>query len=81
VGGWTLVPVADPSRSVSKTHAELDVDAGGLWVTDRGSTNGTVVSEPGHAPRVVAPGTRARAPFGAAVHLGELHLTVEEVGV
>jgi pSer/pThr/pTyr-binding forkhead associated (FHA) protein len=78
--GWALVPVQDPRRSVSKTHAELDVDGSGLWVTDRGSTNGTVVSEPGRPPRLVEPGARARVPLGAALHLGELRLGVREVG-
>ena len=76
--GWALLPVRDPKRSVSKTHAALDVDGGGLWVTDRGSTNGTVVSEPGRPPRVVERGARARVPVGAALHLGELRFAVRE---
>jgi hypothetical protein len=74
-GGWTLLALDDPRRSVSKTHAELGVDHGGLWVTDRGSTNGTVVSVPGAPPRVVEPGARVRVPAGASIHLGEYRVT------
>ncbi|WP_255372018.1 RDD family protein [Cellulosimicrobium sp. CUA-896] len=62
-----LVAVAD--RSVSKTHAELGVDPGGLWIVDRGSTNGTVVSVPGAPPRLADPGARVRVPVGATIHV------------
>ncbi|WP_069388147.1 RDD family protein, partial [Cellulosimicrobium cellulans] len=75
-GDWILVAVEDPTRSVSKTHAELGVDPGGLWVTDRGSTNGTVVSVPGTPPRVVEPGARVRVPVGATIHVGDRRLLV-----
>ncbi|MBD5785579.1 RDD family protein [Cellulosimicrobium terreum] len=78
-GSWNLVAVDDPTRSVSKTHAELGVDGGGLWVTDRGSTNGTVVSAPGTPPRVVAPGTRVRVPVGGTVHVGDRRVVVRAV--
>lgn len=75
-GDWILVAVDDPTRSVSKTHAELGVDPGGLWVTDRGSTNGTVVSVPGTPPRVAEPGARVRVPVGATIHVGDRRLLV-----
>ncbi|WP_285821160.1 RDD family protein [Cellulosimicrobium sp. Marseille-Q4280] len=73
---WILVAVEDPTRSVSKTHVELGVDPDGLWVSDRGSTNGTVVSAPGTAPRVAAPGARVRVPVGATIHVGDRRLVV-----
>tara|TARA_R110002020_G_scaffold77567_3_gene195786 strand:+ start:224 stop:604 length:381 start_codon:yes stop_codon:yes gene_type:complete len=38
------VSVQDPSKSVSKTHAALEVRDGLLWVTDLHSTNGTTVT-------------------------------------
>lgn len=75
-GPWTLVAVDDPTRSVSKTHAELRVDPSGLWLTDRGSTNGTVVSVPGSPPRVAEPGARVRVPVGATIHVGDRRLVV-----
>ncbi|MBD8080579.1 RDD family protein [Cellulosimicrobium arenosum] len=76
---WQLVAVDDPTRSVSKTHAEIGVDAGGLWVTDRGSTNGTVVSAPGTPPRVVEPGARVRVPAGGTIHVGDRRIVVHAV--
>jgi uncharacterized RDD family membrane protein YckC len=39
-----LIKVADETRTVSKTHLSLSVDANGLFVMDRGSTNGTTVT-------------------------------------
>jgi predicted component of type VI protein secretion system len=75
-GPWNLVAVDDPTRSVSKTHAELRADPSGLWLTDRGSTNGTVVSVPGAPPRVAEPGTRVRVPVGATIHVGDRRIVV-----
>jgi len=71
-----LVRVDDPTRSVSKNHADLDVDSAGLWLTDRGSTNGTVISVPGLPPRVAEPGARVRVPVGATIHVGDRRIVV-----
>lgn len=40
-----LVKVVDEARTVSKTHLALTVDSRGVLVTDRGSTNGTAVTD------------------------------------
>ncbi|MEV0892265.1 RDD family protein [Promicromonospora sp. NPDC050262] len=74
--GYILVRVDDPTRSVSKNHAELGVDSAGLWLTDRGSTNGTVVSAPGRSPQVAEPGARVRVPVGSTIHVGDRRLVV-----
>ncbi|MGC5167649.1 RDD family protein [Luteimicrobium sp. DT211] len=71
-----LVAVPDPGRSVSKTHAELGVDASGLWLVDRGSTNGTTVEAPGAAPVTAEPGRQVRVPAGATVRLGDAAVVV-----
>lgn len=71
-----LVRVEDPTRSVSKNHAELGVDPAGLWLTDRGSTNGTVVSAPGRSPQVAEPGARVRVPMGSTIHVGDRRIVV-----
>lgn len=71
-----LVRVDDPTRSVSKNHAELGVDPAGLWLTDRGSTNGTVVSAPGRSPQVAEPGARVRVPMGSTIHVGDRRIVV-----
>ncbi|WP_164544995.1 RDD family protein [Antribacter gilvus] len=77
---WILVKIDDPTRSVSKTHAEMGVDSAGLWLTDRGSTNGTVVSAPGLPPRVAEPGARVRVPVGSTIHLGDRRVMVHPEG-
>ncbi|MFJ2299622.1 RDD family protein [Oerskovia paurometabola] len=72
----TLVRVEDPTRSVSKTHAELGFDAGGLWVQDRGSTNGTVLLPPGGAPVALDPGVRVPVPVGSVITVGDRRIVV-----
>ncbi len=44
LAGGRAVPVSDPWKSVSKTHAILQVRDGMLWVTDLHSTNGTSIT-------------------------------------
>jgi hypothetical protein len=44
-----LVKLSDESRTVSKTHLALGVDDAGLFVVDRGSTNGSTITAPGRA--------------------------------
>lgn len=73
-----LVRIDDPSRSVSKNHADLGVDSAGLWVSDRGSTNGTVVSVVGQPPRVVESGARIRVPAGSTIHVGDRRIVVHK---
>ncbi|SKC47650.1 RDD family protein [Krasilnikoviella flava] len=75
-----LVRVDDPTRSVSKNHADLDVDSAGLWLNDRGSTNGTVISVAGLPPRVAEPGARVRVPVGATIHVGDRRIVVHPGG-
>ncbi|RXR23565.1 FHA domain-containing protein [Oerskovia turbata] len=72
----TLVRVEDPTRSVSKTHVELGFDAGGLWVQDRGSTNGTVLLRPGGAPVALDPGVRVPVPVGSVITVGDRRIVV-----
>lgn len=40
-----LVKVVDDTRTVSKTHLALGTDRNGVYVTDRGSTNGSTVTD------------------------------------
>lgn len=65
----------DPVRSVSKTHLEVGVDAQGVWVRDRASTNGTVVGWDG--TRIPCPPyEQVRVPVGATVEFGRYWFTV-----
>ncbi|NYI58020.1 putative RDD family membrane protein YckC [Cellulomonas soli] len=74
-----LVTIDDPGRSLSRTHARFGIDAGGFWVSDAGSGNGTSLTAPGHARMVVPPGQRVPVPSGSTVHLGERTFTVHAV--
>ena len=75
-GPSTLVRVDDPTRSVSKTHAELGFDASGLWVQDRGSTNGTVLARPDASPVVLEAGVRVPVPVGSVIQVGDRRIVV-----
>ncbi|MBG6056299.1 hypothetical protein IWX81_002731 [Salinibacterium sp. CAN_S4] len=73
----TVLAVDDASRSVSKTHAMLELDAGGLWVHDLDSTNGVWVVPAGEDATEVTPGQRMLVPAGADLELGDLVIQVE----
>jgi uncharacterized RDD family membrane protein YckC len=75
-----VVRVVDPARSVSKTHLQLAVDpAGGAWVVDRGSTNGTLVTLPDGAQVVCPVDHPVRLREGAVVVFGDSSLRVVAV--
>jgi len=69
-----LVRVVDPGRSVSKTHLQIGVEPGGVWVADRGSTNGTVVTLPDGAQVVCRVDQQVRLRVGSTVAFGECAL-------
>ncbi|MBD7918153.1 RDD family protein [Cellulomonas sp. Sa3CUA2] len=75
--GLQVVRVVDPTRSVSKTHLQLAVDsAGGAWVVDRGSTNGTLVTLPDGGQVVCPVDHPVRLREGAVVVFGDRSLRV-----
>lgn len=77
--GTVLLPLVDASMGLSKTHAAVTVDARGVRVTDRWSSNGTsVVGADGRA-RGLEPGVPTPVPPGATVRLGGVEFRVEEV--
>lgn len=71
-----LIRVADPGRSVSKTHLRIGVDRGNLWVTDRDSTNGTVVTLADGQQILCGAEQQVRLPAGATVAFGDYGLNV-----
>jgi FHA domain len=73
-----LVPLVDTSMRISKTHAEIGVDASGFWISDRGSRNGTAVEMPDGAVRTLGRGETARLPAGSRVTLGGRWFTVSD---
>lgn len=75
--GATLLAVADPAFTVSKTHAVVTPWDNTLWLEDLDSTHGVVLRR-GAAERRVDPGTRARLRNGDTIVLGVFELSVEE---
>lgn len=73
-----LVPLVDESMRISKTHAAFGVDAGGFWVLDRASRNGTVVATPDGSEMRLVPGERSPVATGARVVLGGRSFTLTE---
>ncbi|HWS57800.1 MAG TPA: FHA domain-containing protein, partial [Actinotalea sp.] len=63
-------------HSVSKTHFAIGVDADGVWLRDRSSTNGTIVTLADGQQILCAPEQVVRVPVGASVAFGDYFLTV-----
>jgi hypothetical protein len=70
-----LVTVPSPQQEISSTHLEIragsGVDHGSAVVTDLGSTNGTVLVQPGLAPEDLQPGVTVQLIPGAILDLGD----------
>ena len=70
-----LVAVPSPHQEISSTHIEIrpgsGVDHGTAVVTDLGSTNGTVVVQPGLGPEELRPGVPVQLSPGALIDLGD----------
>ena len=71
-----LVPVFDVGKSVSKSHVEFGQENGRFWVSDRYSTNGTLVREPGAEPVRCVPGRRHFIARGTRVEIGDQFFVV-----
>ena len=72
-----LIDFADMGRSVSKTHLHLQSDGStGLWITDRGSTNGSSIVAPDGRHEALAAHSPVLAPSGSTVYFGDRHFTV-----
>lgn len=76
----TLIKVPDEGRTVSKSHLAVGVDARGLYVMDRGSTNGTTVTTPDGGQRPCPPGDLIDVPAGSVVSFGDHWLEVRKPG-
>jgi len=71
----TLVAVPSPAQEISSTHLEIrpgsGADHGSAVATDLGSTNGTVVVQPGLPPEDLRPGIAVQLVPGAIIDLGD----------
>ncbi|MBC9735633.1 FHA domain-containing protein [Nocardioides sp. zg-578] len=70
-----LVTVPSPQQEISSTHLEVrpgsGADHGLAVVTDLGSTNGTVLVQPGLGPEDLQPGIAVQLIPGAVIDLGD----------
>ncbi len=70
-----LITVLSPHQEISSTHLEIrpgsGVDHGTAVVTDLGSTNGTVIVQPGLGPEELQAGIAVQLIPGAIVDLGD----------
>ncbi len=70
-----LVAVPSPQQEISSTHLEVrpgsGADHGSAVVTDLGSTNGTVLVQPGLPPEPLQPGIAVQLVPGAIIDLGD----------
>jgi len=72
----TLIKVADTTRTVSKSHLEISLDARGLHIVDRGSTNGSTVPSVSGVTRRCPPGEPIAVEPGSIVSFGDHWLEV-----
>lgn len=72
--------VNDPGRSVSKTHASIGVDGTGLWVMDRGSTNGTRIIFAGGEIQRLNPMEPIYVPADGSFAIGDRTVSVTPSG-
>jgi uncharacterized RDD family membrane protein YckC len=71
-----LVKIADETRTVSKLHLAIGIDPAGLYVVDRGSTNGSTVTSPGGASKRCKPGDVVYVSAGSIVSMGDHWLEI-----
>jgi pSer/pThr/pTyr-binding forkhead associated (FHA) protein len=73
------IPVQDPARSVSKTHALVEIVDDRVMITDLHSTNGTRLLGTDGQARELEAGRPTEAPSGATVYLGEFEVRLDRV--
>jgi len=71
-----LIKIADETRTVSKSHLAVGVDAGGVYVVDRGSTNGSTVSTTNGMSARCKAGEMVRVGEGAIISIGDHWLEI-----
>jgi hypothetical protein len=73
-----LLPIADSGKTVSKTHAVLELTASGqLVVHDLDSTNGVYATAPNGDETEVVPGIPELVEHGSELSFGQFSVTVE----
>ncbi|MFB2554189.1 RDD family protein [Herbiconiux liangxiaofengii] len=76
-GSDLLIALQGDTLSVSKTHLEFGVEPDGVWVSDRGSTNGSAIVRADGVEYVLDPGERITVRPGDRIRVGTRVLQVE----
>jgi FHA domain len=76
-----IVQVPSPGKDISRNHVEVKLDGWHVLVSDLGSTNGTIVTVPGHAPQRLHPNEAMPIAPGTVVNLADEVSFVYEVGL
>jgi pSer/pThr/pTyr-binding forkhead associated (FHA) protein len=71
-----LIKIADETRTVSKSHLAVGLDADGVYVVDRGSTNGSTVSTTNGMSARCKAGEMVRVGEGAIISIGDHWLEI-----
>lgn len=71
-----LIKLADETRTVSKSHLALGLDPAGLFVVDRGSTNGSTVTTPAGISTRCRAGEVVYVTEGSIVSIGDHWLKI-----
>lgn len=71
-----LIKVVDETRTVSKSHLTLGVDGNGMYVMDRGSTNGSTVTDQDGSSHPCLAGDLVAVHPGTVVSFGDHWLEV-----
>ncbi len=74
-----LIKLADETRTVSKSHLAIGLDAAGIFVVDRGSTNGSTVTTPAGISTRCQPSHVIYVEPGSIVSLGDHWLEIRKV--
>ena len=67
-----VLTVTDVTRTVSKAHLAYEIDASGVWFTDLGSTNGSILTTPDGVTVELIAGAAVLAAYGSTVMIGDL---------
>ncbi len=73
-----LIKLADETRTVSKSHLAIGLDSAGLFVVDRGSTNGSTVTTPAGISTRCQAGDIIYIDEGSIVSIGDHWLEIRK---
>lgn len=68
----SLVTIPSPDKDISRRQLHLTVEGWSVFLTDLGSANGTIITEPGKFPKQLKPGSPTPIGFGTRITMAEV---------